>query len=48
MYRKYLTSNPYFKSIFFEQLRNMGKGYQLIETKKIPSKELKNDVKDKF
>ncbi len=48
LYRKYITSNTYQESIFFEYLRTLEKKYIFVDTKAILQKELDNGVKDIF
>ena len=48
LYSKYIVSNIYPQSIFFEELRKLPKEYNLIDTKAILGKEVKNGKKDMF
>lgn len=48
LYNNYIISHKYQKSHFFEYLRELPKDYNLIDTKKILTKELEQGVKDIF
>lgn len=48
LYKPYIISSQYSESIFFEYIRTLPKDYIFIDTKKILSELLSNDVKDVF
>ena len=48
LYSKYIVSNIYPQSIFFEELRKLPKEYNLIDTKAILAQEIEKSKKDIF
>ena len=48
LYSDYIRKNPYPRSILFEELRKLPKGYTLIDTKAILAEELKKGEKDLY
>ncbi|NOR55883.1 MAG: hypothetical protein GQ531_06715 [Sulfurovum sp.] len=48
LYRKYISSHTYQKSVFFEKLKTLPKRYQFIDTKEILVKELDKGVLDLY
>lgn len=48
LYSDYIADNPYPRSVFFERLRALEKGYFMIDTKGILAEELKRGEKDIF